>query len=117
EQRGALVMASRVLDAISMVFKYAAATGSVKANSADGLSQFLKDRPPVQHHPHVDAPGIPEMLRRIDCYRGRPETIFATKLMVHTFPRTSELIWAEWPEFDLDGAMSHAVSQSRHNDV
>lgn len=105
EKRGALEMASRVLDAIGMVFKYATATGRVRANPADGLDQFLKDRPPVQHYPHVDAPSIPEMLRRIDSYHGRAETIFATKLMVHTFPRTSELIWAEWPEFDLDGAV------------
>src|SRR3546814_19921605 len=88
-----------------MVCKFAAATGRVKANPADGLDQFLQERPPVRHYPHVAATEIPEMLRRIDNYHGRPETIFATKLMVHTFPRTSELIWAEWPEFDLDGAM------------
>ncbi|MDS1141696.1 integrase arm-type DNA-binding domain-containing protein [Pusillimonas sp. SM2304] len=105
EKRGALEMASRVLDSIGMVFKYAAATGRVKANPADGLDQFLKDRPPVKHRPHVDAPQVPELLRRIDNYHGRPETIYATKLMVRTFPRTSELIWVEWPELDLDGAM------------
>lgn len=105
EQRGALEMASRVLDSVNMVMGYAVGTGRIKANPADGLKQFLQDRPPVQHFPHVGVADIPEMLQRIDNYHGRPETIYATKLMVHTFPRTSELIWAEWPEFDLDGAI------------
>lgn len=105
EKRGAIEMAGRVLDAINMVLNYACGTGRIKANPADGLKSFLADRPPVKHFPHVDATKIPEMLQRIEHYQGRPETIFATKLMIHTFPRTTELIWAEWPEFDLDGAV------------
>lgn len=101
EKRGALEMASRVLEAISMVFKYAVGTGRLKANPCDGLTDFLQERPAVQHFPHVTAKALPKLLQCIDNYAGRPETVFAMKLMMRTFPRTSELRWAEWPEFDL----------------
>ncbi|MAO50053.1 MAG: integrase [Pusillimonas sp.] len=105
EKRGALEMASRVLDAIGMVFKYAVGTGRAQADVTAGLSQFLQDRPPVRHFPHVDEDGLPELLKRIENYSGRPETIFAIKIMMRTFPRTSEMRFAQWSEIDLENAM------------
>lgn len=111
EQRGALEMASRVLDAINMVFDYAVGTGRLSANPASSLAQFLQPRPEVKHFPHVDAESIPAMLARIDGYSGRPETVYALKLMMHTFPRTNELCWAEWPEFDFDDGLWRIPSE------
>lgn len=111
EKRGALEMARRVLEAISSVLKYAAATGRIQSNPADGLSEYLQDRPPVKHHPHVDITSLPELLRRIDGYAGRPETIAAMKLMLRTFPRTNELRWAQWSEFDLESALWRIPAQ------
>lgn len=105
EARGALDMASRVLDAIGMVFSYAVGIGDVHADVTQGLRQFLAERPPVQHFPHVDAADIPVLLQRIDVYHGRPETRFALQLMVRTFPRTNELRWARWSEFNLEAAV------------
>ncbi|MFA5664116.1 tyrosine-type recombinase/integrase [Castellaniella sp.] len=105
ENRGAMEMATRVLDAIGMVFRYAAGIGEVHADVTQGLRQFLADRPPVQHFPHVDAATIPVLLQRIDGYHGRPETRFALQLMIRTFPRTNELRWARWSEFDLEAAI------------
>jgi integrase len=102
EKRGALEMASRVLEAVGMVFKYAAGTGRAHADVTANLNQFLQERPEVQHYPHVSAVNLPTMLQRINDYSGRPETVFALKLMMHTFPRTTELRWAEWGEFDFD---------------
>lgn len=101
ENRSAYEMACRVLDSIGQVFKYAVGTGRAAQDVTAGLSQFLQQRPPVQHFPHIQHDSLPELIKRIKTYTGRPETVYAIKLMMHTFPRTNELRWAEWSEFDL----------------
>lgn len=66
EARGALDMAARVLESIGMVFRYAAGTGRIKTDVTQGLRQFLQERPPVQHMPHVSAEGLPLLLQKGD---------------------------------------------------
>lgn len=105
EKRGAYEMASRVLDSIGQVFRYAVGTGRATQDVTAGLNQFLQQRPPVQHFPHIPHDTLPDLIRRIKTYTGRPETVFAIKLMMHTFPRTNELRWAEWEEFDLENRL------------
>lgn len=105
ESRGALEMASRVLETIGQVFKYASGTGRADGDVTSGITQFLQERPPAKHYPNVGAAGLPEMMRRIDAYGGRPETIYALKIMMRTFPRTNEMRWTEWQEFDLEGGL------------
>lgn len=85
ERRDALDMARRVLGTISRVFRYATGTGRADADVTQSLGDFLEERPLTRHHPHVDACDLPELLRRIDGYAGRPETVYAMKLMLHTF--------------------------------
>lgn len=102
EKRGALEMASRVLESIGQVFRYAVGTGRADADVTQGLTDFLQERPPVKHRANVGAAGLPEMLRRIEEYSGRVETVYALKLMMHTFPRTQELRWAQWSEIDFE---------------
>lgn len=104
EKREAHEMATRVLDCVGMVFRYAAGTGRPVTDVTHGLDDFLHERPPVKHYPHVTVDGLPELLRRIDVYHGRPETRFALKIMMRTFPRTNELRWAEWSEFSFSDA-------------
>jgi integrase len=53
---------------------------------------------------HVDEKDLPELLVKMDSYKGDALTIFGLKLMAYCFPRTSELIEAPWTEFDLDRA-------------
>lgn len=101
ERRGAYEMASRVLDSISQVMRYAVSTGRASTDPSYGLNRLLQPRPPVQHFPHIQHDSLPELIKRIKAYTGRPETVYAIKLMMHTFPRTNELRWAEWSEFDL----------------
>ena len=104
ENRGSLEMAARVLEAIGMVFRYAVGTGKTPHDVTAGLRQFLQEKPPVEHFPHVSIEDIPDLLRRVDAYHGRPETKFSIQLMLRTFPRTNELRWAEWCEVDFDNA-------------
>ncbi|WP_459614510.1 hypothetical protein [Bordetella sp. 2513F-2] len=44
-----------------------------------------------QHFPHADIGTLPELLRRVESYQSRPETLLAIKIMMRTFPRTNEL--------------------------
>jgi len=41
------------------------------------------------------------LLRAIDGYEGRPETVFALKLAPHVFLRPDELRQAKWSEIDF----------------
>lgn len=105
EAREALDMARRVLSAVSMVFRYAVGTGRAAADVTQGLLDFLQEKPPVQHFPHVSEAGLPALLMAVEAYHGRPETRIALKLMMRTFPRTNELRWAEWTELDIPAAV------------
>ncbi len=102
EKRGAHEIASKAIDAIGQVCRYAAATGRAPTDVSQGLRTFLKPRPPVKHHPRVTENELPELLARIEGYSGMEQTKLATKLMILTFLRTNELRWAEWTEFDFD---------------
>ncbi|WP_413540952.1 tyrosine-type recombinase/integrase, partial [Bordetella hinzii] len=93
QARGARDMAERVLSAIGSVFRYAAGTGRVRADVTPGLLDFLDEKPPVRHFPHVDIGTLPELLRRVENYHGRPKTRLAIMIMMRTFPRTNELRW------------------------
>lgn len=63
-------------------------------------ADILKPRK-KRNYPRVTAKELPELLRAIDGYVGGEHTRLALQLMALTFVRTSELICARWPEFDL----------------
>lgn len=105
EARGALDIAQRVLQTCGQVFRYAVAHGLAERNPAadvkpgDALTPRRKS-----HYARVDLKEVPALMRKIEAYQGTPNTRFALKLMAFTFVRTSELIGAQWDEFDLDAA-------------
>ncbi len=103
EKRGALEIASRVLQRCSSVFRYGIATSRCNSNPATELRGALKS-PKRAHYTTIEKGGFPQLLRDIDGYQGSPFTTYALQLMALTFTRTSELIEAEWREIDLDKA-------------
>ncbi|EGL8708061.1 site-specific integrase, partial [Escherichia coli] len=48
---------------------------------------------------------LPELLSRIDGYKGQPVTRLAVMLNLLVFIRSSELRYARWSEIDIDNAM------------
>ena len=106
EKRGSYDLAHRVLQVCGQVFRYGIATGRCSRNlSADlrgALTPHVK-----QHQAAVHTKDLPDLLRAITAYdqTGDTQTRIALKLLAHTFVRTSELINAEWMEFDLDNAL------------
>lgn len=105
EARGALDLAKRAMQTAAQVFRYAIAHGLAQRNPATDIrpSDVLPSRR-KHNYARLPAKEVPELLRKIEAYQGTPITRLALKLMALTFVRTSELIGARWPEFDLDQA-------------
>jgi len=116
EARGTSEMPRRALDFCGMIYRYARATGRAAADISAGLSDMLKDRPPVNHYPHVEEAQLPELLARVGAYAGRPETKLAIKLLMLTFVRTAELRAARWDQFDFDAKEWRVPSQQLKGD-
>ena len=103
EQRGALDVASRVLQDIRRVCRYAVQTGRLTFNPAIDLTGVLKTRA-SSHRDSLPKEELPDFLRALAAYhqRGRLLTQLAIQLLVLTFVRSGELRGARWEEFDLD---------------
>lgn len=101
EQRNALDIASRVLQRVSAVYRYAIATGRTTSNPATDLVGSLKTRK-VAHRAALTRGQLPEFLNKLEAYDGQPITRLALKLIVLTFVRSGELRGARWDEVDFD---------------
>jgi integrase len=105
EQRGAHDIAKRALETTGQVFRYAIAHGYAKRNPAVEIkpSDILKSVRKT-NYARIDVKALPELLKKIEVYRGTHVTRLAIKLLALTFVRTSELIGAKWSEFDLEAS-------------
>lgn len=106
EARGANEMAVRACRTCSQVFRYAAATGRAESDPTHLLKGAFK-RYEKKNFACIDIAEIPDFLKALD--RNKPnlfgQTVRATKLLMLTFVRTTELIEAPWTEFDLENRM------------
>ncbi|KWK43170.1 integrase [Burkholderia stagnalis] len=102
EARGVRETAKRILQRSRAVFQYGIMTGRCSRNPAADIDAqtVLKKGPGVQHMARVKATEIPQLMRDIDAYQGDLVTRLALRLMALTFVRTTEMIRAEWSEFD-----------------
>jgi integrase len=100
EKRGALETAQRVMQRCSTVFRYAIASGLCTINPAADLRGAIKS-PRSSNYAALSAADLPEYLKKLDAYDGRPETKHALRMLLLTFVRSGELRGAEWAEFDL----------------
>jgi integrase len=103
DARGARDVAKRALETTGQIFRYAIAHGYATRNPAAEIKprDILK---PTQkaNYARLDAKELPGLLRQIEVYQGTHVTRLAIKLMALTFVRTSELIGAQWDEFDFE---------------
>jgi len=101
ERRGHHETAMRLRAFAGRVFRYGFATLRTERNPADILRGALTT-PQVKHHAAVVHPTkVGELLRAIDGYSGRPETVFALRLAPHVFLRPGELRQGVWEEIDF----------------
>lgn len=57
------------------------------------------------HRPALELKRLPELLHRIDGYKGRPLTLLTVELTLLIFIRSSELRFVRWSEIDFEAAM------------
>lgn len=105
ETRGARDVAKRAHETIGQIFRYAIANGLATRNpAADFKPRDVLKPAEEENFARVEAKDLPALLLKMWEYEGDILTIYALQLMAYLWVRTSELIEAEWPEFDLDRA-------------
>lgn len=107
EARGALDVASRVLQDVRRVFSYGVNEEWVKFNPASDLGKGSLKAYKTQHRPSMRNDELGSFLLELDEYgsRGRLLTKYAIQLLLYTFLRPGEIRGARWNEFDIDAAM------------
>jgi integrase len=105
EKRGSIYMAGRVKQICGQVFRYGVATGRCKRDTSADLRGALKTRKVVSFA-SLEPKEIPEFLRTLERNDARlfAQTRRAIRLLMLTFVRTGELIFAKREEFDLNNA-------------
>lgn len=101
-KRGALDTVKKIHQRIVLVFRYAITHELTQFNPAEKL--ILDDIVPkrkTKNQTRIDLKELPQLLRDIDAYDGNAITRHALQFMALSFVRTSELIKAEWSEFDI----------------
>jgi len=105
EQRGAVVLARRMLQISGQVFRYAVAVGVATRDPSQDIRGALKTALPKKHRASLKSVELADFFEKLTAYEGEPSTALALRLVVHTFLRTNELRFARWSEIEeLDGA-------------
>ncbi len=112
EGRGANEIAHRVMQSAGQVFRYAIVTERAERNPTVDLKGALQ---PVKstHYAALSYKDLPEFLDRLERNNARlyRQTQLSIKLMLLTFVRTSELIYAKWGEIDFDECQWHIPAE------
>lgn len=100
-KRGTVETAKRMKQLIGQTFRYASQRGLCEHNPAADLRDIL---PNVEekHYPCIPPAELPALLKALRAYEGDRLVVLAMELLALTFPRTSELIGAEWAEIDWE---------------
>ena len=104
ESRGTLDTARRVNQMCAQIFRYGIATGRAEYNPVPDLKGALKT-PVVKHRAYLKEKELPDFLRALEAYNGKPLTKLALRLLLLTFVRTLELRGAEWEEIDWEAGL------------
>jgi integrase len=109
EAKGTFETRDRLGQSIGAVFKYAIATGRAKYNPAADIRTALTDSPKAKNFACLAPADLPAFLRALTDYQSRahvsPIAISATRLLMLTATRTSEVRFAKWCDFDLSAGV------------
>lgn len=106
EATGAGDTASRVLQRVKAIFRWAVTHERIEANPMLDLvpGELLKPRD-VTNRAALPERELPGFLTRLERYEGDATTKHALQLLVLTAARPGEVRGARWEEFDLAGAV------------
>ncbi|EPH3102612.1 tyrosine-type recombinase/integrase, partial [Providencia stuartii] len=97
-------IAARLQQRIAAVMRYAVQSGIIGYNPAIDTAGAVTTVQ-RQHRPALNLDRLPELITRIDAYKGQPVTRLAVMLNLLVFIRSSELRYARWSEIDFDKAL------------
>lgn len=105
EATGAGDTASRVLQRVKAIFRWAVTHERIESNPMLDLvpGELLKPRD-VTNRAALPERELPDFLRMLGTYEGDPTVKHALQLLVLTAARPGEVRGARWAEFDLAGA-------------
>lgn len=102
DAKGIPETAKRVLRYINGIFSFAIVVhGEMRYNPTSGLHIAIR-RKPVKHNPHLTEKELPEFLKRLNEYEGSRIVLLATKFLLLTMTRTSEVRFAVPAEIDWE---------------
>jgi len=106
EASGAADQASRVLQRVKAIYRWAVTHERIESNPMLDLvpSEILKPRQ-VTHRAALSDRELPEFLGKLAAYDGDPNTVHALRLLMLTATRPGEVRGARWAEFDLEAAL------------
>ncbi len=96
--RGAVVMAQKVLRRITEILGYAVAKDDIKINPAIGMVKYLtkRDKTTIKTMAAINWKQLPEFLKAIDESDMFAQTELALRFLMLTFVRPGELRYAKW---------------------
>jgi integrase len=104
EERGAIDTAHGAKGIISLIMRYAVATGRANIDPCMSLRGILKPVQGGQMASFTEPEKVGGLMRAIDNYRGGPVVRAALRLLPLVFTRPGELRMAKWADIDLDYA-------------
>lgn len=103
-KRDVLETATRILQHMNGVFRYAQAKGLCRDNPAIPAREILPRKKDSGRMPALlDWPSLGDILRRAETARLSPSVRMAHRLIAFTGMRIGNVVEAEWKEFHLDG--------------
>lgn len=87
---------------LSAIFAYAVSKGYIPESPAIYLKGNLTKKKEERHYPKLSLNRLPEFFQRLKNDTGNPLTKLYTEFALHTFARSSEMMFARWSEFDFD---------------
>ena len=103
-KRGSRDTAAKVLQHVRSVFAYGKALGLLDANPAESVEEVLPPPSLQRHRPALlTFPALGEVLRGMETAHITPVVRMAHRLLAFTAAiRVSNVVQAQWHEFDLD---------------
>ncbi|CAM6730132.1 Phage integrase family protein [Enterobacter intestinihominis] len=104
EATGHLELAARLQQRITAIMRYAVHNALIDQNPAYDLTGAVTTAK-SNHRPALPLEQLPELLKRIDTYKGKGITQIAVQLTLLTFTRSSELRFARWSEVNFKNSL------------
>jgi integrase len=118
EARGAYYNAGRIKPYCGQIFRYGVATGKSERDPTGDLKGALATVK-TKHHASLSIKEMPEFLKALELNDARlfPQTRRGIRLLMLTLVRTTELIEAQWDEFDFKKSQWEIPAERMKMDV